>query len=43
MKLAYLMLNIKKPRFCDLGFFIAVFAKMMIFRMIWTAIISVVK
>lgn len=42
MKLAFLMLDIKDRGFY-LGFFMAIFAKMMIFRMISTAIISVVK
>jgi hypothetical protein len=42
MKQACLMLNTKDRDFL-ISVFIAVLAKTMIFRMIWTAIISVVK
>jgi len=37
------MLDIKKDRGQIISVFLTVFAKMMIFRMIWAAIISVVK
>ncbi len=42
MKLTFLVLNTKDRDFV-ISVFIAVLAKTMIFRMIWTAIISVLK